>query len=34
MIVDTKDRTVRTLTGLSGNSLFPSWTEDGGCASA
>ena len=29
VIVDTKDRTVRTLTGLSGNSLFPSWTEDG-----
>ena len=29
VIVDTKERTVRTLTGLSGNSLFPSWTEDG-----
>jgi hypothetical protein len=29
VIVDTKDRTVRTLTGLSGNALFPSWTEDG-----
>ena len=29
VIVDTKDRTVRTLTGLGGNSLFPSWTEDG-----
>ena len=29
VIVDTKDRTVRTLTGLTGNSLFPSWTEDG-----
>ena len=29
VIVDTKDRTVRTLTGLSGDSLFPSWTEDG-----
>ena len=28
VIVDTKDRTVRTLTGLTGNSLFPSWTED------
>lgn len=29
VIVDTKDRTVRTLTGLAGDSLFPSWTEDG-----
>ena len=29
VIVDTKERTVRTLTGLAGNSLFPSWTEDG-----
>jgi hypothetical protein len=29
VIVDTKDRTVRTLAGLAGNSLFPSWTEDG-----
>jgi hypothetical protein len=29
VIVDTKDRTVRTLTGLAGNGLFPSWTEDG-----
>src|SRR5688572_32847844 len=27
VIVDTKERTVRTLTGLAGNSLFPSWTE-------
>jgi hypothetical protein len=29
VIVDTRDRTVRTLTGLTGDSLFPSWTEDG-----
>lgn len=29
VIVDTKDRTVRTLTGLTGSSEFPSWTEDG-----
>jgi len=29
VIVDTRDRTVRTLAGLAGNSLFPSWTEDG-----
>ena len=29
VIIDAKDRTVRTLTGLAGNSLFPSWTEDG-----
>jgi hypothetical protein len=28
-IVDTKQRTVRRLTGLAGDSLFPSWTEDG-----
>lgn len=29
VVVDTRDRTVRTVTGLTGNSLFPSWTEDG-----
>ena len=29
VVVDTKDRTVRTLTGLSGDALFPSWTRDG-----
>jgi hypothetical protein len=29
VIVDTKDRTVRTLTGLPGTSVFPSWTRDG-----
>lgn len=29
VIIDTKDRTVRTLTGLSGSALFPSWTKDG-----
>lgn len=29
VIVDTKDRTVRTLTGLDGTSVFPSWTRDG-----
>jgi hypothetical protein len=29
VIVDSKDRTVRTLTGLAGSALFPSWTEDG-----
>jgi hypothetical protein len=29
VIVDTKDRTVRTLTGLGGDALFPSWTKDG-----
>jgi len=29
VVVDTKDRTVRTLTGLKGDSLFPSWTKDG-----
>lgn len=29
VIVDTKDRTIRTLTGLSGDALFPSWTKDG-----
>lgn len=29
VVVDTKDRTVRTLAGLKGDSLFPSWTKDG-----
>lgn len=29
VVVDTKDRTVRTMTGLKGDSLFPSWTKDG-----
>ncbi|HUR20912.1 MAG TPA: hypothetical protein VMZ90_08910 [Vicinamibacterales bacterium] len=29
VIIDTKERTVRTLTGLTGDSVFPSWTEDG-----
>jgi hypothetical protein len=29
VIVDTRDRTVRTLSGLSGSALFPSWTKDG-----
>lgn len=29
VIVDTEARTVRTLTGLAGSSLFPSWTRDG-----
>ena len=29
VVVDTKDRTLRTLTGLSGDALFPSWTKDG-----
>ena len=29
VIVDTQDRTVRTLTGLQGSALFPSWTKDG-----
>jgi hypothetical protein len=29
VIVDTRERTVRTLTGLTGDSLFPSWTADG-----
>jgi len=28
-IVDVEKRTVRTLSGLTGSSLFPSWTEDG-----
>src|SRR4029450_6626572 len=28
-IVDTQKRTVRTLTGLNGSALFPSWTSDG-----
>jgi hypothetical protein len=28
-IVDTKDRTVRTLSGLDGSAYFPSWTKDG-----
>jgi hypothetical protein len=28
-IVDVEKRTVRTLPGLSGSALFPSWTEDG-----
>ena len=28
-IVDVQQRTVRTLPGLSGSALFPSWTEDG-----
>lgn len=29
VIIDTKDRTVRTLTGLAGSAIFPSWTQDG-----
>lgn len=29
VIIDTKDRTVRTLTGLKGSAIFPSWTQDG-----
>lgn len=29
VIVDTKDKTMRTLTGLKGTALFPSWTKDG-----
>ena len=29
VVVDTKDRTVRTVTNLPGSSLFPSWTKDG-----
>ena len=29
VVVDTQDKTVRTLTGLTGTSVFPSWTEDG-----
>ncbi len=29
VIVDTREKTARTLTGLSGTSVFPSWTEDG-----
>ena len=29
VIVDTRQRTVRTLTGLAGTSVFPSWTQDG-----
>ena len=29
VIVDAKDHTMRTLTGLAGSALFPSWTEDG-----
>jgi hypothetical protein len=28
-VVDTTDRTVRTVTNLPGSSLFPSWTKDG-----
>jgi hypothetical protein len=28
-IVDLKDRTIRTLPGLNGSALFPSWTKDG-----
>jgi hypothetical protein len=28
-IVDVEQRTVRTLPGLGGNALFPSWTQDG-----
>ena len=27
--VDVQQRTVRTLSGLTGSALFPSWTEDG-----
>lgn len=29
VVIDTKDRTVRTLTGLAGDAVFPSWTQDG-----
>jgi len=29
VVVDTQERTVRTVTHLSGSSLFPSWTKDG-----
>ncbi len=28
VIVDTRDKTVRTLTGLTGSAVFPSWTRD------
>jgi hypothetical protein len=28
-VVDLRDRSVRTLSGLSGSSLYPSWTRDG-----